>query len=285
MTTVTPAYVEVPYVEQKAPESCVLHPLWITDNQAAMLHIQQEIVNEHKHIEKTTAGAELIKALILQMEATERQHALEKREKELEEVKAPYTKKEAESVTAKTKTWTMLSHFPPEITTPLNLTVGGHDFTAEIEQIEAILLLDDYIRAKCLAKLQAGSMSNLPTPSPASPSTHIVQLPHPTPKHPSIPPQSVWLKHLQAELESDSSSCNIPEPGSETQQAIALLEKLKDFTISHAFRSQRCSHNQLSAFSPYLIDMSLNGYLFLLHLSQLDLGLNLQSSNINSWST
>lgn len=48
------------------------------------------------------------------------------------------------------------------------------------------------IRAKRLAKLQAGSTSNSPTPSPASPgpSTPIAQLPQPKPKPPSIPPQS-----------------------------------------------------------------------------------------------
>ncbi|KAG2129448.1 ubiquitin elongating factor core-domain-containing protein [Suillus clintonianus] len=113
----------------------------------------------------------------------------------------------------------------------------------------------DRIRAKRLAKLQAGSASNSPTPSPASPSTPVAQLPRPKPKLPSIPPQSttpppqrnvplkrkstapapkvdyqtwendtistvlkvtlskstaeaneydlVWLKHLQAELESE----------------------------------------------------------------------------------
>ncbi|KAG1809022.1 ubiquitin elongating factor core-domain-containing protein [Suillus variegatus] len=50
----------------------------------------------------------------------------------------------------------------------------------------------DRIRAKRLAKLQAGSTSNSPTPSPASPgpSTPIAQLPQPKPKPPSIPPQS-----------------------------------------------------------------------------------------------
>ncbi|KAG2134372.1 ubiquitin elongating factor core-domain-containing protein [Suillus cothurnatus] len=115
----------------------------------------------------------------------------------------------------------------------------------------------DRIRAKRLAKLQAGSTSNSPTPSPAppGPSTPIAQLPHPKQKPPSIRPQSttpppqrnvplkrkstaptpkvdyqtwendtistvlkvtlskttaeasgydlVWLKHLQAELESE----------------------------------------------------------------------------------
>ncbi|KAG2102251.1 ubiquitin elongating factor core-domain-containing protein [Suillus discolor] len=50
----------------------------------------------------------------------------------------------------------------------------------------------DRIRAKRLAKLQAGSASNSPTPSPASPgpSTLIAQLPQPKPKLPSVPPQS-----------------------------------------------------------------------------------------------
>jgi len=48
------------------------------------------------------------------------------------------------------------------------------------------------IRAKRLAKLQAGSTSNSPTPSPAppGPSTPIAQLPHPKQKPPSIRPQS-----------------------------------------------------------------------------------------------
>ncbi|KAG1822730.1 ubiquitin elongating factor core-domain-containing protein [Suillus subaureus] len=118
----------------------------------------------------------------------------------------------------------------------------------------------DRIRAKRLAKLQAGSTSNSPTPSPASPgpSTPVAQLPHPKQKPPFIPPQSttpppqrnvplkrksaapapkvdyqtwendtistvlkvtlsksiaeaneydlVWLKHLQAELESEGYS-------------------------------------------------------------------------------
>ncbi|KAG1881945.1 ubiquitin elongating factor core-domain-containing protein [Suillus tomentosus] len=50
----------------------------------------------------------------------------------------------------------------------------------------------DRIRAKRLAKLQAGSTSNSSTPSPASPgpSTPIAQLPQPKPKPPFIPPQS-----------------------------------------------------------------------------------------------
>ncbi|KAG1788098.1 ubiquitin elongating factor core-domain-containing protein [Suillus plorans] len=50
----------------------------------------------------------------------------------------------------------------------------------------------DRIRAKRLAKLQAGSTSNSPTPSPASPgpSTPVAQLPQPKPKTLSIPPQS-----------------------------------------------------------------------------------------------
>ncbi|KAG1751124.1 ubiquitin elongating factor core-domain-containing protein [Suillus lakei] len=202
----------------------------------------------------------------------------------------------------------------------------------------------DRIRAKRLAKLQAGSTSNSPIPSPASPSTPVAQLPHPKPKHPSIPPQSttpppqrnlplkrkstapapkvdyrtwehdtistvlkvtlskstaeaneydlVWLKHLQAELESEgylhmvltsdivdrllitrleldaqamsddleyvSVLASLPpqsvfeylvgcwkrintakstllkkNPVSETQQATALLEKLRDLIISY----------------------------------------------------
>ncbi|KAG2153094.1 ubiquitin elongating factor core-domain-containing protein [Suillus bovinus] len=115
----------------------------------------------------------------------------------------------------------------------------------------------DRIRAKRLAKLQAGSTSNSPIPSPTSsgPSAPVAQLPHPKQRTPSIPPQSttplpqrnvplkrkstapapkvdyqtwendtistvlkvtldkltaeaneydlVWLKHLQAELESE----------------------------------------------------------------------------------
>lgn len=48
------------------------------------------------------------------------------------------------------------------------------------------------IRAKRLAKLQAGSTSNSPAPSPVSPgpSTPVAQLPNPKQKPPSIPPQS-----------------------------------------------------------------------------------------------
>ncbi|KAG1833993.1 ubiquitin elongating factor core-domain-containing protein [Suillus subalutaceus] len=206
----------------------------------------------------------------------------------------------------------------------------------------------DRIRAKRLAKLQAGSTSSSPTPSPASPgpssSTPVAQLPHPKQKPPSIPPQSttpppqrnvplkrkstapapkvdyqtwehdtistvlkvtlskstaeaneydlVWLKHLQAELESDgyphmtltndivdrlliarleldaqamsddleyvSVLASLPpqsifeylvgcwkrintakstllkkNPVSETQQATALLDKLRDLVISY----------------------------------------------------
>ncbi|KAG2066491.1 hypothetical protein BDR04DRAFT_1106685 [Suillus decipiens] len=206
----------------------------------------------------------------------------------------------------------------------------------------------DRIRAKRLAKLQAGSTSNSPTPSPASPGPSIVapvaQLPHSKQKLPSIPPQSttpppqrnvplkrksvapapkvdyqtwendtistvlkvtlskstaeaneydlVWLKHLQAELESEGYShatltsdivdrllitrleldaqamsddleyvsvlASLPpqsvfeylvgcwkrintakstllkkNPVSETQQATALLDKLRDLIISY----------------------------------------------------
>ncbi|KAG2356286.1 ubiquitin elongating factor core-domain-containing protein [Suillus spraguei] len=206
----------------------------------------------------------------------------------------------------------------------------------------------DRIRAKRLAKLQAGSTSNSPTPSPASPGPSIAapvaQLPHSKQKLPSIPPQSttppfqrnvplkrksaapapkvdyqtwendtistvlkvtlskstaeaneydlVWLKHLQAELESEGYSyttltsdivdrllitrleldaqamsddleyvsvlASLPpqsvfeylvgcwkrintaksillkkNPVSETQQATALLDKLRDLIISY----------------------------------------------------
>ncbi|KAG2028816.1 ubiquitin elongating factor core-domain-containing protein [Suillus americanus] len=206
----------------------------------------------------------------------------------------------------------------------------------------------DRIRAKRLAKLQAGSTSNSPNPSPAPPgpssSTPVAQLPHPKPKPPSTPPQSttpppqrnvpfkrkftapapkvdyqtwendtistvlkvtlskstaeateydlVWLKHLQAELESEgyprmtltsdivdrllitrleldaqamsddleyvSVLASLPpqsvfeylvgcwkrintaksillkkNPVSETQQATALLDKLRDLIISY----------------------------------------------------